>query len=63
MHIVFYSNLLFIYTVRLDTLFLCNTLLNMRFYVLCIHINIFMHCALDVFYEENKDNYYEIGED
>ena len=32
----------------------------MRFYVLCTHIDIFMHCALDVFHEENKDNYYKI---
>ena len=25
---------------------------------MCIHIDIFMHCALYVFYEANKDDYY-----
>ena len=30
---------------------------NVRFYLLCIHIDIFMHCALYVFYEANKDDY------
>ena len=32
----------------------------MRFYILCIHIDIFMHCALYVFYEANKDDCYVI---
>ena len=34
--------------------------LNVRFYAFCIHIDIFMHCALHVFYEANKDDYYKI---
>ena len=33
--------------------------LKVRFYVLCIHIDIFRHCALYVFYEMNKDDYYK----
>ena len=33
--------------------------LNVRLYLLCIHIDIFMHCALYVFYETNKDDYYK----
>ena len=36
----------------------CVFKLNVRFYLLCIHIDIFMHCALYVFYEANKDDYY-----
>ena len=36
----------------------CVFKLNVRFYLLCIHIGNFMHCALYVFYEANKDDYY-----
>ena len=28
---------------------------------MCIHIDIFMHCALYVFYEANKDDYYNVA--
>ena len=51
------NNLLFYVT-------FCVFKINVRFYLLCIHIDIFMHCALYVFYEENKDDdYYSINTD
>ena len=51
--LVFYSNLNILFYVTF-----CVFKLNVRFYLLCIHVDIFMHCALYVFYEANKDDYY-----
>ena len=50
---VFYCNLYILFYVTF-----CVFKLNVRFYLLCIHIDIFMHCALYVFYKANKDDYY-----
>ena len=36
------------------------TTVNVRFYILCINIDICMHCALYAFYEANKDDYYSV---
>ena len=53
--LVFYSNLYIFFYVTF-----CVLKLNVRFYLLYIHIDIFMHCALYVFYEANKEDYYNL---
>ena len=57
LHVFLYFTVIYTYFFYVT---FCVFKLNVRFYLLCIHIDIFMHCALYVFYEANKDDYYII---
>ena len=58
--IVIILSITYMYFIAHNYIFLFK--LNVRFCLLCIlvHIDIFMHCALYVYYETNKDDYYYV---